>query len=133
MLCLVKRNLFQDEVAEQWASLQGQYVPIVDTAAPVDDPTACLLCAYNERRYAPLPCGHLCICASCTNTHWQGRWGVLGQRLPIICPVCRAVVTGSNKFISRCLGSFKIQSMYCIYIVNIGYHYNCAFLPLFLS
>lgn len=54
-------------------------------AAPeVKDEQLCVICLENEKRYAVIPCGHLCLCAECSDVvRDSGR-----------CPICLADVAG---------------------------------------
>lgn len=91
-----KKSLFPDEVAAQLAALQAQYVPIVDTAAPIRRPDGMLVVRLQHEKIRAAAVWPLILCASCTNTHRKGRWGVLGGRIPITCRVCNTVGTGYN-------------------------------------
>ena len=54
----------------------------VPTRAEEETAALCVVCDERAREFALVPCGHLCLCASC-------RPLVLGASAPT-CPLCRA-------------------------------------------
>lgn len=53
----------------------------------VKDEQLCVICLENEKRYAVIPCGHLCLCAECGDV----------VRGSCQCPICLADVAGIYK------------------------------------
>uniref|UniRef100_A0A6B2LQ64 RING-type domain-containing protein n=1 Tax=Arcella intermedia TaxID=1963864 RepID=A0A6B2LQ64_9EUKA len=49
----------------------------------------CVICLDEKREHVLVPCGHLCICSSCS--------GPFSKTQPHICPVCRAPFTATYK------------------------------------
>lgn len=50
----------------------------------VKDEQLCVICLENEKHYAVIPCGHMCLCASCSD--------VVRNRCQ--CPICMTEVAG---------------------------------------
>jgi len=50
---------------------------------------ACSICRENEKSYACIPCGHMCLCAVCAED--LSKKGVKGQNITR-CPICRMEV-----------------------------------------
>jgi len=55
---------------------------------------ACSICCENEKTYACIPCGHMCLCALCAED--LSKKGVKGQNITR-CPICRQEVDNFSR------------------------------------
>jgi len=55
---------------------------------------ACSICRENEKMYACIPCGHMCLCALCAEN--LSKNGVKGQNITR-CPICRLEVDNFSR------------------------------------
>jgi len=55
---------------------------------------ACSICRENEKTYACIPCGHMCLCALCAED--LSKKGVKGQNITR-CPICRLEVNNFSR------------------------------------
>jgi len=58
------------------------------------DYKACSICRENEKTYACIPCGHMCLCAICVEDF--SKKGVKGQNITR-CPICRLEVDNFSR------------------------------------
>ena len=84
IVVLFRRN--QDTLAE---IVRGRETRTVDRAGDgedreLPDRLVCVVCLGAEREVILLPCGHVCVCATCADTLLAG-----GHQ----CPVCRGPIT----------------------------------------
>ena len=62
-------------------------LPPPPLAATPGDDTSCVVCCDQERTHALIPCGHLCLCTSCSEMIVEASSS--RSDYPLRCPVCR--------------------------------------------
>jgi len=61
-----------------------------DTETPTASEDPCAVCHDKKRTMAVVPCGHLCLCETCSATCMEG--GIVDSRA---CPLCRGAMTST--------------------------------------
>ena len=77
-------DLLSGRVAPSLSSAASLPVALGKSGAPFaagDDGTECIVCLSEAASHAVVPCGHKCLCKTCTTEVEQGRLGA--------CPLCR--------------------------------------------
>ena len=54
------------------------------------DSSSCVVCYDHERTHALVPCGHLCLCSTCSEMLLSAAARAAGVADSLRCPVCRA-------------------------------------------
>lgn len=63
--------------------------PVLPLSNDVDDGSECVMCLDAPKTMAFVPCGHMCVCESCSES--------IEPRGSRRCPMCRAVTSGKIK------------------------------------
>lgn len=75
---------FDDDVR----AIDAAHERVRDPPVAASGASKCAVCLENEPHFAPLQCGHLCMCGPCANA-------VLAESRPS-CPICRGPVTSAE-------------------------------------
>jgi len=87
----VELNVKRRQVLDKKAIRERREVKPLDPDCCRSEQNLCVVCLVNPREVVLLECGHVCICADCLDKLPE----------PLVCPVCRSVVT-------RCLPIYNV-------------------------